>query len=298
VLLAVRGALRHHGRVRRSWLVVVPAVISATVGLAADPWDDAEDVMYDQPELVERQNASLLRGRPGIVDLYFVGFAADAEQDVFRKEAVYARRLVDERFGTRGRSALLVNSEKTKTELPLASVTNLETTLRHVASLMDADEDVLFLFLTSHGDKDGVLVVEAGPLPLYQVTAEDLADLLRESGIRWKVVLVNSCYSGAFLEPLRDERTLVVTASAKDRRSFGCSDTAEKTYFGRAFLEYGLASTFSFPEAFAEAVSRIRGWEKKERLAPSKPQMFAPVPIVEKLDALAAQLAARRPSGP
>ena len=51
--------------------------------------------------------------------------------------------------------------------------------------------------------------------------AATLAELLAESGIRWKVVLVSACYSGGFIPPLADEQTLVMTAARADGRERG-----------------------------------------------------------------------------
>jgi hypothetical protein len=50
-----------------------------------------------------------------------------------------------------------------------------------------------------------------------------------------KVIVVSACYSGGFIDPLQDDRALVITASRPDRRSFGCADESYFTYFGRAF---------------------------------------------------------------
>ena len=40
----------------------------------------AEDAFYLQPKLLERELAALRRGRKGVIDLYFVGVAGDAQQ--------------------------------------------------------------------------------------------------------------------------------------------------------------------------------------------------------------------------
>ena len=76
------------------------------------------------------------------------------------KEVAYVRRLFDESFDTSGRSISLVNNVQTVSRVPLANASNLRLMLKNVASRMDSDEDVLFLFLTSHGSKDAVLSVK------------------------------------------------------------------------------------------------------------------------------------------
>ena len=70
---------------------------------------------------------------------------------------------------------------------------------------------------------------------------DDLADALKTNpGIRWKVVVVNACYSGGFVDALRDDSTLVITSARADRTSFGCGADSDITYFGKAFLAEAL----------------------------------------------------------
>ena len=64
--------------------------------------------------------------------------------------------------------------------------------------------------------------------------------MLRESGIRWRVIVVSACYAGSFIEPLRDENTDHPDRGGRDRTSFGCSDDNDLTYFGEAFYRDAL----------------------------------------------------------
>ena len=130
---------------------------------------------------------------------------------------------------------------------------------------MDRERDVLFLALSSHGKRDAKLVVTNGAFPLNWLTGEDLARMLRESGIRWKVVVISACYSGAFIEHLRDDHTIVITASSPDRISFGCNDRRDLTYFGEAFYRDAL-STAARPAGGI----RPRPWRKIETASAAK----------------------------
>ena len=50
------------------------------------------------------------------------------------------------------------------------------------------------------------MLVDLDPLPLNQIAPEDLADALKtEPAMRWKVVVVNACYSGGFVDALREQ---------------------------------------------------------------------------------------------
>ena len=76
---------------------------------------------------------------------------------------------------------------------------------------------------------------------------------------------------------------MVMTSSKSDHVSFGCSDEAEFTFFGRAYFEKSLASTKSFKNAFEEAKKLITVWEKKEGYSHSEPQFSSSDAIEDKL---------------
>jgi hypothetical protein len=137
---------------------------------------------------------------------------------------------------------------------------------------MKLESDVLFLSLSSHGSKDGRIVVSNGMLGLNDLSIGDLADALRESRIKWKVIVVSACYAGTFIEPLRDDNTIIIAAAAADRTSFGCSDDRELTYFGEAFYRDALPAASNLQTAFQEASAEIAKREQAEGKTPSKPQ--------------------------
>src|SRR3546814_19726419 len=110
-----------------------------------------------------------------------------------------------------------------------------------------------------------------GPLPLDQIGAPDLAGILALHPFKWKVVVVNACYSGGFVPPLRGPGTLVLTAARSDRSSFGCGSDSDITYFGKAWLVDALNRTPDFIEAFNRASGAISQWEQTEQLTPCKP---------------------------
>lgn len=233
-----------------------------------------EALLYRQSQLLGDRLAGLSAQRRGIADLYFVGFAGYGWQDVFMKEVNTVRALFDARFGTQGRSLVLVNNARTDATEPVASLTALEATLGRVGELVDPDEDVLFLFVTSHGsDAPAHVSVTHAGLDLTQLTPERLKAALAATPIKWKVVVVSACYSGGFIPALRDDHTLVITASRADRNSFGCSDHNELTDFGRAYFAEALRTTRSLTAAFETARKTIAAREKAEGLTPSEPQL-------------------------
>ena len=133
--------------------------------------------------------------------------------------------------------------------------------------------DILFLYVTSHGSKEHEISVALDGVPLQDLSTQRFKSILGSAGIKWKVLVVSACYSGGFVDALKDEHTLIITAARADRQSFGCSNDAELTYFGRAFFEKSLSADKSFIEAFEQARELVSGWEKEEEREPSEPQM-------------------------
>ena len=147
------------------------------------------------------------------------------------------------------------------------------------------DRMVLVLLLTSHGSHDDGIAVVNGGLPLNDLQPDDLRSALDESGIKWRVIIVSACYAGIFVDPLKSDSTLVITAADADHTSFGCADDRDLTYFGEAFLRDALPSAPSIEAAFTRARALIATREKAEKLTPSNPQMFVGPAIRQKLAA-------------
>jgi hypothetical protein len=205
------------------------------------------------------------------------------------KEVRSARDLIEARLDGRGRTVTLVNNPRTVLKEPIATVSNLATVLKRVGAIMNPDEDILFLFLTSHG-LPSQLEVKLDPLALRPLHPSELREVLDQAGIKWRVIVISACYSGSFVEPLSDEHTLIITAADAESTSFGCSDDADFTYFGRAFFGTHLPATRSFQEAYRRAAVTIAGWEQRKGYAPSHPQMQLGAAVAEKLKTFESRL--------
>jgi Peptidase C13 family len=255
---------------------------------------DVEATYYNQAGLVDEALKALKPERAGEVDLYYIGFAGYAYQKVFSNEVKYAKKLLDEKHDTTGRSLMLINHQDSVNKIPLANAYNLSSTLDGVASAMNTDEDVLFLFLSSHGSKDFKISTDFYPLGSNDLPASKVKELLDKAGIKNRIIVVSACYSGGFVDVLKDENTLILTASKKDRNSFGCSDEAEYTYFGDAYFLKALKQERSFVKAFEAAKKLISAKEKKEQKdsPASEPQMYEGGAIKAKLAELEARLKA------
>ncbi len=241
----------------------------------------AEVVLFYQYKMLTDMMEHIEASRPGITDLYLVSFGGDGSQDVFMKEVFYLKSLFEKQYGMENRTIELINNASIVHKNPIASMINLKVALEIIAQQMDVKEDILFLYLTSHGSRDHRLSVRLGGVPLGNLSAETLAEILKESGIQWKVIVISACYSGGFIEHLKDDSSMIITSARADRSSFGCSDDAELTYFGRAFLQHALDQSTSFADAFVLAKEIVSGWEEKDHFTPSEPQIYTG-PLIEK----------------
>ena len=231
-----------------------------------------EAALYEQPRLLQQALDRIDPSIPGKSDWYFMGVAGFSDQNVFRSEINKVRELFDVRFGTSGHSLALINNNYTWLDEPIATKTSILRGLKTIGQQMNADEDVLFLTLSSHGDEN-VIQLANPPLAMDNLDATWLREALDASGIRWRVIVVSACYSGSFIDELASPTTVIITASAADKMSFGCTNSAEMTYFGQAFFAESLRENTSFSDAFKDAAYRVQERELYMGFEPSEPQM-------------------------
>ena len=113
-----------------------------------------------------------------------VAFGLFGDQGVFRSEATGAAEVVAGRFETTGPIDVEYNSK----EGGSATIETLTTSLQAAAKRMDAEKDVLFSILTSHGSPSG-LAIKAGQLT-ETLTPTRLRYMLAKTGVRHKVVVI------------------------------------------------------------------------------------------------------------
>jgi hypothetical protein len=244
---------------------------------------DAEKTMYAQTDLLAAQFAALQDQTAGQVDLYFLGLAGDSGETTFRNEITFAANLMTQRFNTPGKSIKLINHDSTVNAIPMANQTALERSLKALATHMNAEEDVLWIYLASHGSKDHRFIVSMPPYELHDIDPTSLRRALDASGIINRVVVVSSCYSGGFVDALKSATTLIMTAARADRTSFGCGVDSQYTYFGRAFLLEALNDDADFLQAFPRACERIKQREQSSGVLASEPQIWLGASIQARL---------------
>ncbi|CAM3946443.1 C13 family peptidase [Ectopseudomonas alcaliphila] len=240
--------------------------------------DSLELGLLQQGQLLDEAIAAIPTSTPAR-ELYALTLAGDGKQSVFMREADYVSRLMRERFGAYG-SISLINHRDHLADRPLATRENLTRVVQALAE-RSGEEDLIFIYLTSHGSRRHELNLDQPRLQLADLPASELAALLAPLKQRNKVVVISACYSGGFIPPLKDEKTLVMTAARADRVSFGCSEENDFTYFGRALFAEALGETDNLERAFELAKERVAEREQSDGFEPSEPQIWAPRGVLQ-----------------
>lgn len=239
--------------------------------------DALELGLLAQGRLLDEAIAKLPASTPE-VELYTLTLAGDGKQSVFMREADYVARLLDERFAARG-GITLINHREHIAERPLAT---RETLRRAVQALAERSgpEDLIFIYLTSHGSRGHELNLDQPRLQLNDLPASELAALLQPLQERHKILVISACYSGGFIPQLKTPNTLVMTAARADRVSFGCSEENDFTYFGRALFAEALNETDDLQRAFDLATEKVAEREQADGFEASEPQIWAPKAVL------------------
>lgn len=242
--------------------------------------------------------APLLPQRKGVIDAYVLSVALDSDP-VFGREAREAGKVLSRRYDAAGRTLTLAGTDgSAPSPLPMGSPANFEAALARIAELMNPAEDVLILYATSHGAPFGI-VYNDGNEGWGAISPNRLARLLDSFGIHRRLLIVSACYSGVFVPVLSGPQTMIVSAAASDRSSFGCVAENDWTFFGDALINHALRKPQPLGPAITEAVGLIAGWERQGNLDPSQPQQSMGVEVQQWLAPLEARMpkAATAPVG-
>jgi hypothetical protein len=263
-----------------SWLFKTGlAGLIALFGAALGPPQDAGDVTAISPAIRlddERRMHEAITGlkaqRPGVVDAYVVVAALDADP-VFNREAREAGRVLGSRFDAEGRTLVLASDEGSDRADAPATPERLASALDSVASVMNRDEDVLVLYTTSHGSPDAGLNFRDPARGAAVIAPARLASMLDRPGFKNRLIILQACFSGQFVDALAAPRTVVATASSAMKSSFGCSAGNDWTFFGYALINQAMRQPDSFVRQFRRAFVTILGWEQQSGFESSSPQI-------------------------
>ncbi|MEL7197315.1 MAG: C13 family peptidase [Pseudomonadota bacterium] len=248
---------------------------------------EAKDLL-EQRRRLDAALGAIQPQRPGLVDVYVVTVALDSDP-VFAREAREAGRVLARRYDANGRTLTLAGPDGTRDDLPRGSIDTLLVSLAAIAEKMDADEDVLVMYSTSHGIQMG-LAYHYGDEGFGVLSPAKLAETLDQLGIKRRVLILSACYSGVFIPALKSDDTAILTASAATRTSFGCEAENDWTFYGDAMINRALRKPQPLADAAQEAARTVAGWEINQRLLASLPQSSIGSGVSDWLPALEARM--------
>ena len=227
---------------------------------------------FAQHKKLSAELAALKPQRPGVVDAYVIAIGMDTDP-VFGREAAEASRVLAKRFDAEGRTILLAaGSGAADVRIANGSPQNLSVALGAIAATMDTKEDVLILYSTSHGGPKIGLAYQEGEDGTGMIGPKRLETLVKGLGFTRRMIILSACYAGQFVPVLKDENSVVITASSSDTTSFGCAATNDWTFFGDALINNALREPQPLAEAVGKAFALVAQWEWLKNLPASAPQ--------------------------
>jgi Peptidase C13 family len=199
-----------------------------------------------QATLLDEEISHLAPEQNGKTNIYAIGLARWSEQDVFVKELNGGLQSLARVLSLDGHILRLINHPDTVTSTPIASRQNFAADVHAVAKVMDREEDVLVVFMTSHGSETGVALWLPGATSA-DLSPTEVASVLDGEGIKNRVVIVSACYSGVFVKPLANEHTMpggdlkeafldAKVAIAQWETHYGLQHSNPQGYFGRELM--------------------------------------------------------------
>lgn len=227
------------------------------VEVALSPTEAAKDV-----ELMSEALRKLPQQRPGVVDTYVIS-ASFWNDPVFENEAKEAAAVLGRRYDASDRTVVLSagRGARLPRTYPSASPNNFNAAIGKLGQILDPKEDLLVVFVTSHGGQDGAVALQESGRMGGALRVLHLRTALQQAGIQTKLVIVSACFSGHFILPFSNPDTVVLTAAAADKTSFGCEPSRDWTYFGDALFNHAMRGGDGILDAFRQATSIISKWE-------------------------------------
>ena len=143
---------------------------------------------------------------------------------------------------------------------------------RSLTTLKPAEDEGCLVYLTGHGAPEGLAL--SAEVPTYFVRPSRMESMLDSCSGRPTVLVVSACFSGIYNRRgiTRQER-IVLTASAADLTSFGCSNNNRYTFFDQCFMD-AWPRNQNWGMLAEEINSCVRTTERAGDFPSSKPQSF------------------------
>jgi Peptidase C13 family len=259
---------------KRFFLANVLAVMALLLaGCATNPYDGdgrvkSDALLKQQLDVSERQRTTKPEGR-----IIFAGFAMHSQSKAFRNDVLTAEKSVLSIDPNAIVFKLNNPAFGQDADWPFATTQNIEAVLKKMGSLARPEDKVVVL-MSTHGNVD-VLSVNFSTKNYPHVSPGVLNQWLAELRGKSTLLLLSACYSGSFIEPLRNPNRVILAAASKDRSSFGCQFHSDNTYFIDALLNQPSLPDRSVVQLMDQAKITVERKEKEQKLAPpSMPRFF------------------------
>ena len=134
--------------------------------------------------------------------------------------------------------------------------------------------DGCFLFMTSHGSREGFYLSRKVGLNRI-LSHRDFGEIFNKyCGSVPSIAIISACYSGGFIdENTMQPNRIILTAARRDRTSFGCGAEFEYTYYDDCLLRSWERSQ-SWEGLANLTIGCVRDKERAGNITPSEPQIF------------------------
>jgi hypothetical protein len=153
---------------------------------------------------------------------------------------------------------------------PAVEPASAENILQQIASLRPQPGERCLIFITSHGQRgEGIWLASSGDY----LRPDSLARALSAGCAAVpSVVILSSCYSGAFTRgAMRAPNRIILTAARADRPSFGCQADRTYTVFDECLLA-ALPRAPTWRAVYAANLGCVQARERRLNVLPSQPQ--------------------------
>jgi hypothetical protein len=242
------------------------------VGCAASPYQKENKLLSDSKLSSQVAQAKQQIDASKEPRILYAGFAMHAQSKAFRQDVLLASKAVLSMDPNAVVFKLANPVLGQDADFPYATRENIEQVINELASLARPQDKIVLLF-TTHGNK-GILAINAGNQDYREVSAYDLGNWLSKLNGKPVVLALSACYSGSFIESLKNINRIILTAAAKDRNSFGCNYQSTNTFFVEETFGPSFDINKSLLEVFDVARANIERKEKRMNLSPaSNPQI-------------------------
>ncbi|BCE03643.1 C13 family peptidase [Marinicellulosiphila megalodicopiae] len=233
---------------------------------------DREQYLYNQTELLNAQFDSLTQHDTQQIDYYSLTAAMYGGQSVFASEVSIINQTLNQYKIQDNQQITLMNSMD-NLDIPWATHHAIKLSLEQIQNKIDVTQDVLLMYLTSHGNADIGIALDIHGMNIGNISPTMLSDSLNSTKIKWRVIIISACYSGVFIDKLKNKNSIIITAADSTHTSFGCSNDLDMTYFGQAYFQDAFKS-LDFIDTFNRAKLLVKEREEAQGYEFSNPQIF------------------------